>query len=120
MTSSRGHYQQLMTALEWLKNQAGFSLTASFSWSLRQELINRPVLLEIRQDGRVLFTLEYTRTLPKVFIPSRYAMTFDGERFKLYRMLSAPELIGEATLSEAAGLLHSSALPHWLEQKLAA
>ncbi len=120
MTYSRGHYQQLMKALEWLKNQAGFSLTAGFSWSLRQELINRPVLLEIRQDGRVLFTLEYTASLPKVFIPARYAMTFDGERFKLYRMLAAPELIGEATLTTSAGVIHCNALSQWLEQKIAA
>jgi hypothetical protein len=117
MISSSGHYQQLMKALEWLKNHAGFSPSAGFSWSLRQEHLNRPVLLEIRQNGSVLFTLENNNTLPKVFIPELYAMTFDGENFRLYRMLGAPQLIGSASVSGEAGVIHCSALGQWSEQK---
>jgi hypothetical protein len=117
MKLSQGHYQRLMQALEWLQMKAGFSQMANCSWTLRQELINQPLILEIRQMGHLLFTLEYSQTTPRVLIPSRFAMTFDGEQFKLYRMLSSVELIECSKIHEHPGLLHLSQVHEWLNAK---
>lgn len=109
-----------MTALDWLTNQAGFSASAGFSWSIRQEQPRRPVLLEIRQDGQLLFTLEHHLSLPKVLIPTSFAMTFNGESFRLYLMQGAPFLIGEARYGTQPGIIHMNEISKWREYKISA
>ncbi|MBY0517231.1 MAG: hypothetical protein K2P81_09995 [Bacteriovoracaceae bacterium] len=109
-----------MVALDWIRTKGGFSDAADCTWSLRQEYTNRPAMLEIRHEGQVLFTVEYTDQFPKVLIPARYAATFDGTTLKLYRMLSSPELISSNTLSDEAGHFHIQAMKTWMDRQKAA
>jgi hypothetical protein len=67
-------------------------------------------------------TIEYGPGLPKVLYPTDFALTFNGETYRLYYLRGAPQLICQGTLSawDEKSLLHPSKITSWYLHDMAA
>ena len=88
-----------------LQLHLGLDERAGYAWCYRLEMRNELPLLELRQNGEVLVTLEVRADLrPRVRRPASFALTFNGAMLGLFRTRPKLECLGEARLADVAAL----------------